>query len=97
MGAIDGLMDRAKVPDYMQMHTEGSAFVENKGISMERRSIVQESEIRRFSEMHGEVSEWQICRFLNMDNSQVFLGGKVWQIVHRITGFPCRESGLIIC
>lgn len=41
MGAIDGLMDRAKVPDYMQMHTEGSAFVENKGISMERRSIVQ--------------------------------------------------------
>lgn len=76
MGAIDGLMDRAKVPDYMQMHTEGSAFVENKGISMEGCSIVQESEIRRFSEMHGEVSEWQICRFLNMDNSQVFLGGK---------------------
>lgn len=60
LGAIDGLMDKAVVPDYMQMHT----------------GAVEVSEISRFAESHTEIEDWQICQFLNLDNSQITLGGQ---------------------
>lgn len=60
MGAIDGLMDQAVVPDYMQMHT----------------GTVEVSEISRFAEDYEGIRDWQICRFLNLDNSRITLGGQ---------------------
>ncbi len=59
LGAIDNLMEKAQVPDFMQMHT----------------GEIEESKIFQFIENHGEISKWQICRFLNLDNSQIILGG----------------------
>lgn len=74
-GAINGLMDKAEVPDYMQMHG----------------GTVDEREIARFAESYAMASsgdsagsweekrgirEWQICGFLNLDNSRVRLGGQ---------------------
>lgn len=59
LGAVDGLMDKAVVPDFMQMHT----------------GEVDETELVRFAESRLEVRDWQICRFLNLDNSRIVLGG----------------------
>lgn len=59
LGAIDGLMDRAKVPDYMQMHA----------------GALQVSQIASFAEGCEEIREWQVCRFLNLDNNSITLGG----------------------
>ncbi len=75
MGAIDDLMDRAKVPDYMQMHTEGGILQGQDGAAMERNATMR-SELRSFVSTHGEVDKWQICGFLNLDNSQIVLGGR---------------------
>ncbi len=58
-GAVDSLMDKAVVPDYMQMHA-GEADL---------------SEIARFAETNEEISAWQISGFLNLDNSRLVLGG----------------------
>lgn len=70
-GAIDSLMEKAEVPDYMQMHVrdEGSA---EAAAAWER----EEAEISRFAESCREVSKWQICGFLNLDNNRITLGGR---------------------
>lgn len=58
IGAVGGLMDKAQVPDYMQMHA----------------GELDETEIARFAEDHPEIRKWQICSFLNLDNSRITLG-----------------------
>ena len=60
LGAINTLMDSAGVPDFIQMHT----------------GAVEEAEFTRFAESCAEVQDWQICRFLNLDNSNVALDGQ---------------------
>ncbi len=55
---IDGLMDMASVPGLMQMHA----------------GEVDEAKLSRFARSRPEVREWQLCRFLNLDNSQLVLG-----------------------
>lgn len=59
LGAIDGLMDKAVVPDLIQMHA----------------GEVNETELTLFVQNHPEVRDWQLCRFLNLDNSRLVLGG----------------------
>lgn len=59
LGAIDGLMGKAQVPDYMQMHA----------------GTLEPVEISHFVGQHEEIRDWQICRFLNLDNSRITLGG----------------------
>lgn len=59
LGAIGQLMDAAQVPDYLQMHTG----------ELDRGAVSD------FAESREDVRSWQICRFLNLDNSQVTLGG----------------------
>lgn len=60
LGAIDGLMEKAAVPDYMQMHA----------------GTLEPSEISRFAESHRAIKEWQISRFLNLDNGRITLNGQ---------------------
>lgn len=59
LGSINSLMKQAQVPDYIQMHT----------------GALDISEISQFAENHEEIRNWQICRFLNLDNSRITLGG----------------------
>lgn len=59
LGAIDGLMDNARVPDFMQMHA----------------GEVDERALAGFAAGSPEVEDWQICRFLNLDNSRLTLSG----------------------
>lgn len=60
LGAINTLMDSAIVPDFIQMHT----------------GAVDNVALIRFAENHAEIQDWQICRFLNLDNSRVMLDGQ---------------------
>ncbi len=59
LGSVNGLMEQAQAPDLVQMHT----------------GELIEGEIGQFARENQEISQWQICRFLNLDNSQVTLGG----------------------
>lgn len=58
-GSVDALMEQAQVPDLLQMHT----------------GELDAAEIARFAGERPEISQWQICPFLNLDNSGVTLGG----------------------
>lgn len=60
LGSVDGLMKRAVTPDYLQMHV-GS---------------IQTEKLESFAEEHPEIEKWQVCPFLNLDNSSVVLGNK---------------------
>lgn len=59
LGAIDSLMDNAIVPDFMQMHS----------------GEIEEGSLARFAGSCPQVRDWQLGRFLNLDNSQLILGG----------------------
>lgn len=58
MGAVGKSAERADIPDLMQMHT-GS---------------IDETQIKEFAESRSEVKDLQICRFLNLSNSEITLG-----------------------
>lgn len=59
LGTMDRLMDKAAVPDLMQMHA----------------GEVDEASLARFAESSPEVRDWQLCRFLNLAGNQLVLGG----------------------
>lgn len=59
LGSVNGLMEQAQAPDLVQMHT----------------GTLDEQEIAQFAGERQEIGQWQICRFLNLDNSEVTLGG----------------------
>lgn len=58
MGAFGKSAERAVIPDFMQMHT-GS---------------IDETQIKAFAESRSEVKDFQICSFLNLNNSEIVLG-----------------------
>ncbi len=58
LGSVNELMEQAQIPDFIQMHT----------------GELDESQIGRFAGEHWEIDQWQICSFLNLDNSEVMLG-----------------------
>lgn len=58
LGAIDSLMDRAVTPDFIQMHV----------------GKIDEAKLARFVQSRPEVSDWQLCHFLNLDSSRLVLG-----------------------
>ena len=60
LGSVDGLMERAMTPDYLQMHA----------------GEIQTEKIKAFAEEHHAIEKWQVCLFLNLDNSSVVLGNK---------------------
>ena len=60
MGSVDGLMERAVTPDYLQMHT----------------GEMQMEKIKAFAAEHFEIEKWQVSSFLNLDNSSLLLGNK---------------------
>lgn len=57
-GSVDELMSRAGTPDFLQMHT----------------GEINETEIETFAESQESVQDWQIARFLNLENGMLSLG-----------------------
>ena len=60
LGSVNGLMEQARTPDYLQMHA----------------GEIDAEKIAQFAENQETVADWQICPFLNLDNGSLFLGGK---------------------
>ena len=83
-GAIDSLMEKAEVPDYMQMHVRDEGGAE-AAAAWEREA----AEISRFAESRREVGKWQICGFLNLDNNRIIC--LIWMEKYRRF---CREKFL---
>lgn len=73
LGAIDDLMAQAKTPDFLQMHAG----------EMNRENIM------RFAEGNDSVREWQICRFLNLQNAAISLG-------HNSLSDSTQDNGLCV-
>lgn len=59
-GSVGGLMEAARTPDFLQMHA----------------GELREEELNDFAQSHTEIEEWQICRFLNLDNHSISLGNE---------------------
>ncbi|WP_410771385.1 ABC transporter permease [Fontibacillus sp. BL9] len=57
-GAIDTLMTRAETPHFMQMHT----------------GEIDTVRLTEFAEQNGNVDEFQVLEFLNMDGARIRLG-----------------------
>ena len=77
VGAIDHLMDIARVPDYMQMHREDTFPEIFSGEDpKENKNALWETEIADFVQNNKDVDSWQIRPFLNLDNSNLTLGGE---------------------
>lgn len=60
LGSIDHLMEEAQTPDFLQMHA-GEA---------------DEVQITAFAGEQEEVEQWQLCRFLNLENAILSLNGR---------------------
>lgn len=58
LGAIELLMNTAKTPDFLQMHA----------------GEVSEEEIEEFAVGIGGAEQYQISRFLNLENKEIYLG-----------------------
>ncbi|MDO4493595.1 MAG: FtsX-like permease family protein [Clostridia bacterium] len=59
-GAVNGLMETAKTPDYLQMHA----------------GELDPVPLEVFAAAHPEISAWQVAGFLNLENDALTLGGK---------------------
>ena len=55
-GAIDHLMNLAKTPDFLQMHS----------------GDLEQDRLEAFVKEREDVAAWQVCRFLNLDNSILY-------------------------
>ncbi|MCB6645246.1 FtsX-like permease family protein [[Clostridium] scindens] len=60
LGSIDQLMQKAKTPHFMQMHS-GEANLE---------------QVERFAKEDGRVEKYQALEFLNMASEKIIIGGK---------------------
>ena len=60
LGSVNGLMEQARTPDYLQMHA----------------GEIDQEKLALFAEAQEAVTDWQICPFLNLDNGSLFLGDK---------------------
>lgn len=69
-GSIDNLMNVAKTPDFLQMHTR----------------VIDENALSDFANQRSEIDKMQICRFLNIPNSQIRIGGKCQSILYILDG-----------
>ena len=59
LGAVDTLMEKAQTPDYLQMHA----------------GELSETEFVRFVEENEQIRAFQILKFLNLENSSIYLDG----------------------
>lgn len=59
-GAIDHLMSEAKTPSFLQMHT----------------GQINEQQLETFVQSRKDIEEFQVCKFLNLDNCDVVLGNQ---------------------
>ena len=75
-GSIDHLMTEAETPDFLQMHTGDP----------------EEEALNDFARRREDISEAQVCTFLNLQNSQIRIGNASLENNMQDNGL-CRQSG----
>lgn len=80
LGSIDQLMQKAKTPHFMQMHS-GEANLE---------------QVERFAKEDGRVEKYQALEFLNMASEKSSLAGNPLLEMSRTMDFVRRAGNLII-
>ncbi|MGY5344791.1 FtsX-like permease family protein [Paenibacillus glucanolyticus] len=75
-GAIDTLMKRAETPHFMQMHS----------------GEINTDRLTAFAEQHGNVDEFQVLEFVNMDGARIILGDN--SLTHNVqdNGFSMQSD-----
>lgn len=59
LGSIDALMEQAGTPDFLQMHS----------------GEINEADLISFAEENKDISKWQVCTLLNLENGILTLDG----------------------
>ena len=59
LGSVDALMEKAKTPDFLQMHA----------------GEISETELLRFAQENEQIRDYQTLNFLNLENSSIILDG----------------------
>jgi len=75
-GSIDKLMEVAKTPDFLQMHT----------------GDLDEGDIAGLAKGRNDVESMQICKFLNIPNSQILIGDKTFDGNMQDNGVCCQSE-----
>ena len=75
-GSIDSLMKDAKTPHFMQMHAGDIAF----------------EELERFAQANGDVEDFQVLEFLNVNNEKIKLGENSLTASVQDNGFSVQSS-----
>lgn len=76
LGSVGALMDAAGTPDFLQMHT----------------GEISEEKLRLFAEEKESVRDYQTLKFLNLDNSQIYLNRRILTDSTQDNGV-CVQSG----
>ena len=74
--SIDSLMTEAKTPDLLQMHT----------------GRLDEDAVYSFSQQREDVEAMQVCKFLNLQNSQISIGNESFENNMQDNGLSCQSS-----
>ena len=77
LGAINNLMDIPKTPDYLQTYN----------------GVINEKKLEEFASKRTDIENWQICSFLNLENSTLLLGGKSFQDNTQDNGLCVQGKG----
>ena len=73
--SIDSLMSEAMTPDFLQMHT----------------GALDEKALNAFAQQRDDVDAMQIANFLNLQNSQIRIGGKSLENNMQDNGLCCQN------
>lgn len=74
--SIDSLMTKAETPSFLQMHT----------------GELDEAKLNSFAETRNDVDKMQVSTFLNLQNSQISIGGKSFEGNMQDNGLCCQSE-----
>ena len=75
-GSIDGMMERAKTPHFMQMHS----------------GQIDQRKMEDFAKSQPNLADWQVLDFLNVDNTELFIAGKPMTDSVQDNGFSVQSK-----
>lgn len=74
--SIDSLMKKAETPSFLQMHT----------------GDLDEEKLNDFTRARSDVEKMQVCTFLNLQNSQISIGGRSFEGNMQDNGLCCQSE-----
>lgn len=75
-GSIDGMMEHAQTPHFMQMHS----------------GTLDRSKLEDFAKAQSNLADWQVLDFLNVDNSELFIAGEPMTDSVQDNGFSIQSE-----